>query len=209
MVAGGEGADGGEGAEPRQPEPGGLALIDTVDMGASVFLMRSLFPVLGLALVFATGCVYKEPMVREARVPIDQDLVGLWERVEEDGKAPDESKRMLILRYSDTEYIVRQPVGDDGLYYRAYPIELGGVKCVQLEALGSGKGPIEGDNPDLFHVVSYRIEGGTLEVRTLNTSVVGKANRTTEALREAFLKNKDAVNLFENPGVFRKVGPNP
>ena len=103
---------------------------------------------------------------------------------------------MLILRYSDTEYIVRQPAGDDGLYYRAYPIRPSGVKWMQLEALGTGNGPIIEDDFDPFLVASYRLEGGQLEVQTLNTKVVGKKSKTTEALREAFLEKKDAADLF-------------
>jgi hypothetical protein len=28
---------------------------------------------------------------------------------------------MMILIYSDTEYMIHHPVRDDGIYYRAYP----------------------------------------------------------------------------------------
>jgi hypothetical protein len=32
-------------------------------------------------------------------------------------------------------------IPDDGIYYRAYPIKIGGVSCVQLQAIGTKAGP--------------------------------------------------------------------
>ena len=56
-----------------------------------------------------------------------------------------------------------------------------------------------------FHVVSYRLEGGGLVVSVLNTELVEKSLKDSEALRKAFLKNKMNKALFTNPGRFRRA----
>ena len=112
---------------------------------------------------------------------------------------------MMILKYSDTEYLVHYPTGKDGLYYRAYPVKIGGVSCVQLQVIGTSDGPPEKDEKELFHVVSYQLMGGKLEIRTMNADLVDDDLKTTNELLEAFLKHKDNKDLFNNPGVFRKM----
>ena len=131
----------------------------------------------------------------------------MWEPVPEVGKKPETDNRMLILKFSDTEYMVRQPIGDGVIHYRAYPIELGGVRCVQLEAIGDGKGSLGGDDGITapFQVVSYQVSDGKLVIRTLNEELFPKALKTTEALQEAFLKHKDREDLFGEPEEYRKV----
>ncbi len=51
---------------------------------------------------------------------------------------------------------------------------------------------------DLFHVVSYELKKGILEIRTLDTDLVDDNLKTTEALVKAFLSHKDNKNLFTN-----------
>ena len=38
-------------------------------------------------------------------------IIGLWEEVPEGDKPPDPDEKMLILKYSDTEYLVHYPIG--------------------------------------------------------------------------------------------------
>jgi len=48
----------------------------------------------------------------------------------ENGKEePNQSYRMTILKYSDTEYMIRWPfeVFDEIFYIRGYPIKIGGI----------------------------------------------------------------------------------
>ena len=49
------------------------------------------------------------------------------------------------------------------------------------------------------------VSNGILEVRTLNTELVGKDLRDSASLRQAFLKNKGNRELSSNPGNFRRV----
>lgn len=158
------------------------------------------------ALAFS-ACQYEVPLVAEHTIPIDPAVIGLWEAVPEGVKKPDADKRMLILKFSDTEYLVRHPLGKEGIHYRAYPIELGGKSCVQLEAIGTEAGPLdwEGDVATPFQVVSYETSDGKLEIRTLNSDLLGKDLKTTKALQEAFLKHKDSNELFNDPENYVKV----
>ncbi|MGD9021155.1 MAG: hypothetical protein PVF46_05110 [Lysobacterales bacterium] len=153
---------------------------------------------LGTLLVGA--CVYDVPFVTEHDIPIDQAILGTWEIVSEE----DDDEQLRILRFSDTEYLVCDVDGEgDELYFRAYAIEVGGISAVQLEFLGDNKRPVRGDNRYL--VASYRFVDGLLEVRTLNVELVDDELTDSESLRAAFMEHKENPELFNNPGLFKRV----
>ncbi|VGO15844.1 hypothetical protein PDESU_04431 [Pontiella desulfatans] len=158
------------------------------------------------AVVLIAGCEYEEPLVKEHTIAIDQALIGLWEPVPRKGVHEDEDDRMMVLRYSGTEYLIHHPMGQNSIYYRGYPIKLGGVACVQLEAIGTGEGDVEeADKNHLFHVARYAITNGVLDVRLLNEDVVSNNLKTTEELRKVFIENSGNIELFDDdPGLFRK-----
>jgi hypothetical protein len=110
---------------------------------------------------------------------------------------------MLILKYSETEYLVHYPTGKDQTYYRAYPIKVDGVSCVQLQTIGDSEGDIKDDRK--YHVVTYSVSNGELEIKVLNTDLIDRDLRDTASIKQAFLKNRDNKNLFTNPGKFRRV----
>jgi hypothetical protein len=113
---------------------------------------------------------------------------------------------MVILKYSDTEYLIHYPLGgNDEAYYRGYPIKIGGISCIQLQIIGTDDGPLQKNEKNLFHVVSYRLTDGQLEIKTLNTDLVNAELKTIDSLRDAFLKHKDSKELFKDPAVFRKI----
>ena len=157
-----------------------------------------------LAALLVAGCHYEAPLSAEDDIPIDSAVLGLWEPVTEAGETPEEGERMLILRYSDTEYMVHYPTGENALYYRCYPVKIDGVACVQLEIIGSRNGT-PGDEKDLFHVASYRLADHELEIELLNTGLVDDSLTTTEALAEAFRKHRDNKELFAYPEKFTRV----
>jgi hypothetical protein len=157
-----------------------------------------------VAMLVLVGCHYLVPITAEHTVSIDQSVLGLWEEVTKGDKTPNPDERMLILKYSDTEYLVHYPTGKDGLFFRGYPINVDGVSCVQVQLIGNDDGDIaKGDRK--FQVISYTLSDGILEVRTLNTDLVGKDLRDSASLRQAFLKYKGNKDLFNNPGKFRRV----
>ncbi len=168
--------------------------------------MKSALVWLAAVVVVVAGCRYAAPLVEEAQVPVDPQVLGLWQGVPDEGEEPDEDERMLVLAYSDTEYLVHYPFSvEDGMYFRAYPIEIGETSCVQIRLAGTTDGPPEEEMQDRYDVVSYAIEGDTLTLRTLNSELVDKEVKLPVALRHAFEQNQDNPELFTNPARFRRV----
>lgn len=168
--------------------------------------MKSITVLLGATVLLMVGCQYEAPLVREHTIPVDAAALGLWVPVPEEGEESPEDQNMMILKWSDTEYLIHYPAGKDGLYYRAYPIKIGGVECVQLQVIGTKDGPPAPDEKALYYVASYQLKDGGLEIKTLNTDLIGDKLKTTEELQAAFLKHKDSKELFKDPGMFRKAG---
>jgi hypothetical protein len=114
----------------------------------------------------------------------------------------------MILKYSDTEYLIHYIASADARYYRGYPIEIGGVACVQLQVIGTPKGmPDKGTKP--FIPVSYSLIEGQLEVRLPNTDLIDTDLQDSAALRQAFLAHKDEPQLFRDPVRFRRLAQGP
>ena len=125
--------------------------------------MKCKLALLTIAALLITGCEYESPLTKEHNIAVDSAVLGLWEAIPDKGEEPKQNERMMILKYSGTEYLIHYPVGKDGVYFRGYPIKIGGVSCVQLQAIGTDDGPPEKDEKDLFHVVSHRLAGAELE----------------------------------------------
>lgn len=166
-------------------------------------MKHAAFAVIAFAL-FIAGCQYLAPLADEHNIAIDPAVIGLWEEAPEGDKPPDPDDRMLILKYSDTEYLVHYPTGKDQMYYRAYPIRVDGIPCVQIQLIGTADGDIK-KGKRKYQVAAYSISNGELEIKTLNTDLVDKDLRDTASIKQAFLKNKDNKDLFRNPGKFRRV----
>ena len=167
--------------------------------------MKCMMALLSVAALLLAGCEYESPLTKEHNIAIDSAVLGLWEAIPDEGEDPKKNERMIILKYSDTEYLLHYPVGDDGLYFRSYPIKMGGVSCVQLQVIGTKAGPPEKDEKNLFHVVSYQLASDELEIKILNSGLVDDDLKTTEALTQSFLKHKGNKKLFINPGRFRRI----
>jgi hypothetical protein len=167
--------------------------------------MKSVAMFLVAAGLFLAGCKYEAPFTTEHSIPVDSSVLGLWEPVPEKGGESFKDERMMILKYSDTEYLIHYPVEEDGLYFRGYAIKIRDISCVQLQVIGNEDGPLKRDKKDIFHVASYLVENGELHVKMLNTELVSDELTESEALKKAFLKHKDDKNLFANPGRFRRV----
>ena len=166
--------------------------------------MRRVVMLSALTTLLLSGC-YEFPLTKEHKIPVDSAVLGLWELIPNNQDEPNPSDRLTILKYSDTEYMIRTPDGSGEIYYRGYPIKLGGIACVQLQALGTNEGPFGQHIENLFHVASYQLKDGKLTIRFLNTNLVEEDLENSDALRKAFLKHKNNKELFTNPGGFRKI----
>lgn len=165
-----------------------------------------------VALFFLiAGCEYETSLTDEHKIPVDKAVLGLWDAVPEKGgvsdpkdRVSDSKERLIVLKYTDTEYLVHYPAGDEGFYFRGYPIRIGGVSCVQIRLIGDSNGDIK-TGERKYQVVSYQFVNGELEIKTLNTDLVDNNLKDRNKLEKAFLKNKNKGELFRNPVRFRKA----
>ena len=150
------------------------------------------------------GCEYEAPISDKQNIAVDSAVLGLWELLPEKDEKQYIPERMMVLKYTDTEYLIQYPAGKDSLYFRGYPIKVGDISCVQLQLIGTAEGNIKEDDRD-FQVVSYSFAEGELMIKILNTNVVKTDLKDSESLKKAFIQNQDNGNLFIDPGKFIKV----
>ena len=170
--------------------------------------MKTNLTVLSLVVLVFAGCRYVAPLSEEHVVPVDAEILGLWEEVSDAAGEKEEKVQMAILKFSDTEYMIHYPVeGDEQYYWRAYPIEVGGVSCVQVQMLGTKNGLAGMDAKRLYQVMAYKVEERMLGMATMNSELVSDDIKTSAELKAAFLKNKDDEDLFEKSDavIFRRV----
>ncbi len=167
--------------------------------------MKKIAFFLTISVFLMFGCIYEIPLVEEHTIPIDQSVLGLWEAIPEKGEKSENPEKMMVLKFSETEYIVHYPIDKDGMYFRAYPIKIGDISCVQIQLIGTGEGSVEKDTKEIYHVISYQLSNNILEIKMLNPDLVDKNLKDIKSLKEAFLKNKDNENLFKDPGKFKKI----
>ena len=166
--------------------------------------MKRITWVLFTGIFFLAACDYDVPLVAEHNIPIDHAILGTWEFIPD--QTDDDEYQLRILKFSETEYLVHDSEDDGGdLYFRAYAINLGGVSAVQLEFLGDDKKPVKSDGENRYLVASYKILDGMLEIRTLNSELVSAESADAESLRKVFLEHKENPELFNDPGLFRRL----
>lgn len=165
--------------------------------------MKKFLLFLCVLLLTVAACEYHEPLSEKQNISIDPALLGLWEPVPEKNEAKPSGEWILALKYSDTEYMIHYQTRTESMYFRAYPIKVGDLSCMQLELIGSGDGPAEmGDAA--YQAASVTLSGDEATIRMMNTSVVS-SNLRGPALREAFLRNAKNPDLFREPVKFRRV----
>ena len=173
-------------------------------------MKRSKLSVLAVALfaVWFAGCNYENPLVAESSVPVDPVLLGAWETIPDATKPSEDKFEALILKFSQTEYSIQYPRQEkDSLYFRSYPIQIGGKTYLQIQLIGSEAGPVkEGDRK--YDVLAYTVSDDVLEISTLNTKLVDKKITGSEGLLKAFQENQANPELFVNTVKFRKVPAN-
>jgi hypothetical protein len=165
--------------------------------------MNKFLPFLCLFLLCVAACEYQEPLSEKQNISVDPALLGLWEPVPEENETKPSGEWIVALKYSDTEYMIHYQTRTESMYFRAYPIKVGDLSCMQLELIGNGDGPVEKGEP-AFQAASVTLSGDEATIRMMNTSVVASKLRGP-ALREAFLKNAKNPDLFRDPVKFRRV----
>jgi hypothetical protein len=167
-------------------------------------MKKFILPVL-IVTALAVGCVHQTPISTEHTIAIDPELLGLWERIPSEAKGDPAEDLMVILKWSETEYVAQVPRSEKGDFYRAYLVEIGGRQVLQAHSLGSSWGEIHEDGRVIYPIINYRIVEGILAISTMNPRVVDDNITDSEALREAILANINRQDLFEPPGHFRRA----
>lgn len=150
--------------------------------------------------LFLGSCIFKVPFVEEATVKIDLGLLGAWEEKVGEGE---KSHRMVVLPFSEKEYLIHYPAAEDGIYYRAYLIEMGGKQYVQLQALGTHAGlPEKLKTP--YTLARCSQLDGSLELQMIKNKVIDANIDSSTLLRESFQTHKEE-ELFDEPSTFLRV----
>lgn len=161
-------------------------------------MKKSIVSVLVIAVLAAVfgGCNYESPLVDdEAATPVADGLLGVWHAVSDEGAGKADPPVALVQKFTDTAYLIQYPVqAKDSLYFRGYGVEIDGWTYLQIQLIGTDKGPVkEADRK--YDLVGYRIDGDNLAIRLLNTKVVPKTGGA-DVLLKAFRDNKDNPELF-------------
>lgn len=151
-------------------------------------MKRTLFFLAIVSLILA-GCRYVAPLTAQHTIPVDPALLGLWDKVDQNGEHPDE--RLLILKFSKTEYLIY----DGSVYYRGYNIKIGKIPCLQVQIIGGESGP-DIEDVGRYDVATYAFRNNELRVRILNSNKVSDELKDSVSLRRAFLKHQNDKDLF-------------
>jgi hypothetical protein len=165
--------------------------------------MKRFLPLFVILLLCVAACEYQEPLADKQGIAVDQALLGLWVPSPDNSEPPPPGEWILALKYSDTEYMLQYQSGKDSMYFRAYPLKIGNIPCMQLQLLGYSKGPIQKGEP-AYQVASVMLNGDEVTIRMLSTAVINPTLRGAE-VSDAFLKNSKNSKLFREPVKFRRV----
>jgi hypothetical protein len=157
-----------------------------------------------VVMLLIAGCEYQEPLAEKQNIPIDESVLGFWDAVP-DGTDPSPVKdRILVLKLSGTEYLIHYWTGSGSMYFRAYPIRVGDVSCLQLQLLGYSEATMRKDEPP-YQVAKYTLSGDEIGIQMLNTSIVSPKLGSSAEIRTVFIKNGADENLFREPGRFKRA----
>lgn len=155
-----------------------------------------------LLLLTLSGCSYEAPLEKDNKIKIDPALLGRWELIDSNSST---IVQLLILKFSDSEYLINYREDQSGYYFRGYLIKIGNITCIQLQVLGNDSGPHKKDEKRLYLVATYQIKDKNLVVRLLNENLISNKLNETKTLKKEFLKNMKHEELFEEPGTFKPI----
>lgn len=169
--------------------------------------MRNLKRILAVILISMqlSGCYYDIPLVAESNMPIDVAVLGIWKPLKPDSDYGRSGGRVVVARYSDTEYLVHDTSMKEDYYYRAYLFRIAGMTLVQLQIIATDTHTVTDKTADRYYVVRYFLRNNELRVHELNVDVVSRNLKTSAALQKSFLANKNNKKLFKTVRIYKKV----
>jgi len=158
------------------------------------------------------ACKFKVPVTREHAIPVDTAALGLWKplRADIEKGERDASESLLVLKFSDTEYVVEYRSKHGAMYVRVYPVKVGDARLVQLQIIGSSDGRSLADMlPDVhtgqYDLASYRVKDDVLEIKMLSETALPVYYESSEELRDAVLRGLSSAKFFLAPMRFERV----
>ncbi|NDV61455.1 hypothetical protein G0Q06_03225 [Puniceicoccales bacterium CK1056] len=154
-----------------------------------------------LAVVLLTaGCEYEVALSDPMGLPIDESVLGTWTKLNEHGEVGRNPDQISIYAFDEGEYLVVAH-GRDPIYFRAYPILINDIPCVQMKVLAdydeTRHSETEAEeNGKLYMVVQYTIEEGKLVVSSFDPEIISPDITSTEKLMEAVHAHSDDPDLF-------------
>jgi hypothetical protein len=159
-------------------------------------------------LTLMLACNHEAPLAEPQGHAIDTRVLGTWTALNEHGEVGPKADQITIYPFGKQAYMIIDH-GRSPQYFRAYPIRVSGVECVQLELLAEvdeerhlKETKDEDKTPKPFMVVKYELKDGKLLVRYLNPDLAGEDLGTTKSLQKAFKENVENPNLFVEPTTY-------
>jgi len=163
-------------------------------------LLKTLQACLLTTVLLLVGCEYEIALSEPMGLPIDNAVLGTWTKLDKHGEVGRNPDQISIYAFSQGQYLVVD-IGSNPLYFRAYPILINGLDCVQMKLLVDAdelRNPEENtqEKEKLYMVIQYAIEDGNLIVSSLNPELVSRDITSTEELLEAVNAHADDPDLF-------------
>lgn len=160
--------------------------------------MKMLPLVLALVLLLA-GCDYHVALVATPDQPLQQGLIGLWQRQDN----ADQKELLQVLPLDKHQYLVVFPAGQEGsLYGRACHWRNDALPMVQITWLGATE-PIPA-NQSPYQYARWELTGDALTVQLLNPEHVSNKTRSSTALANSITANADDPAIFREAMIFRR-----
>jgi len=160
--------------------------------------------VLSLLMLVLCGCEYAVPLAKNPAVAIDPNVIGVWSPKQDECGEEEREEKMVILPFSENEYMIIYPAGEEEMYFRAYTVELDGLSVIQLCWLGQRQRPLSKSQKP-YQVCKYELNDGILSIQVLNSKVIDRRADTSEALAASLLDKKADPELFQEPARFQKA----
>jgi hypothetical protein len=144
-------------------------------------------------------------LVEEAVIPIDEQLLGVWE-LENPDKDKAANERMLVTQHSANEYLVVYGAVEKAMIFRAFPIRFDDTDWIQIQLIGSMRGPVA-ERDRKFHLMRASVDGDRLSLSILKAAELAEPSASTAQLREAIAGKSDDASFFDAPKSFRRVKP--
>jgi hypothetical protein len=155
-------------------------------------------------LLVVNGCDFEIPLASKKKIKINKKILGRWQQLSKP-KSCNASPAAIVLPYSDYEYLIHYKSRNHDIYYKGYPINIGGRQCLQLKVLGNKKGPVAADIEKTFQVIDYRFDKNILIIEKLSQDIIKKQPENIDKFQEIFLKHADNQDLFVEISSFMKV----